>query len=116
MQQVPLEDQREEILSNASGKNTSNEKDEKPSFGVRPNTKDPDFDFKKELERLSFELNIGDTPLTREQQGCLINIIYNHTEVFSLFDADLGFCDVLKHSIPTTTDKPVNLPHWQIPV
>ena len=55
-----FEDLREEILSNAmevnqetndtSGKNKFNEKDEKPSFGVRPNTKDPDFYFKKELE------------------------------------------------------------------
>ena len=43
-------------------------------------------------------------------------MIYDHTEVFSLFDGDLGFCDVLKHSIPTTTDKLVYLPHWQIPV
>ena len=33
-----------------------------------------------------------------------------------LFDGDLGFCDALKHSIPTTTDKPVYLPHHQIPV
>ena len=41
-------------------------------------------------------------------------MIYNHTEVFSLFDGNLGFCDVLKHSIPTHTDKPVYLPHWQI--
>ena len=126
LQPVPPEDLREEILSNAtevnqetndtSGKSASNEKDEKPSFGVRPNTKDPDFDFKKELERLPFELNIGDAPLTREQQARLIDVIYDHTEVFSLFDGDLGFCDVLKHSIPTTTDKPVYLPHRQIPV
>ena len=126
LQPVPPEDLREEILSNAtevnqetndaSGKNTSNEKDKKPSFGVRPNTKDPDFDYKKELERLPFELNIRDTPLTREQQARLIDVIYDHTEVFSLFDGDLGFCDVLKHSIPTTTDKPVYLPHQQIPV
>ena len=94
----------------------SNEKDEKPSFGTRPNIKDPDFDFKKELEPLPFELNIRDTPLTREQQARLINVIYDLTEVFSLFDGDLGFCDVLKHSIPTTTDKPVYLPHRQIPV
>ena len=36
--------------------------------------------------------------------------------MFSLFDRDLGFCDVLKHSIPTTTDKPIYLPHRQIPV
>ena len=28
----------------------------------------------------------------------------------------LGYCDALKHSIPTTTDKPVYLPHHQIPV
>ena len=82
----------------------------------KSHTKDPDFDFKKELERLPFELNIGDAPLTPEQQARLIDVIYDHTEVFSLFDGDLGFCDVLKHSIPTTTDKPVYLPHWQIPV
>ena len=126
LQPVPPEDLREEILSNAmevsqetsdtSGKNVSNEKDEKPSFGVRPNTKNPDFDFKKELEQLPFELNIEDAPLTREQQVHLIDVIYDHTEVFSLFDGDLGFCNVLKHSTPTTTDKPVYLPHRQIPV
>ena len=102
--------------NNTSGKSASNKKDEKPSFGARPNTKDPDFDFKKELEQLPFELNIRDAPLTREQQAHLIDVIYDHTEVFSLFDRDLGFCDVLKHSIPTTTDKPVYLPHRQIPV
>ena len=77
LHQVPPEDLPEKILSNetevnqetndTSGKSASNEKDEKPSFGVRPNTKDPDFDFKKELERLPFELNIGDAPLTRKQ-------------------------------------------------
>ena len=76
LQPVPPEDLREEILSHAtkvnqetkdtSGKNASNEKDKKPSFGTRLNTKNPDFDFKKELERLPFELNIGDAPLTHE--------------------------------------------------
>ena len=126
LQPVPPEDLREEILSNATevsqetsdtnGKNISNEKDEKPSFGVRPNTKNPDFNFKKELERLPFELNIGDAPLTCEQQARLIDVIYDHTEVFSLFDGDLGFCHVLKHSITTTTNKLVYLPHRQIPV
>ena len=124
LQPVPPEDLREEILSNAtevnqetndtSSEKASNENDEKPSFGIRPNTKNPDFDFKNELERLPFELNIGDAPLTHEQQAHLINIIYDHTEVFSLFDGDLGFCNIHKHSIPTTTDKPVYLPHWQI--
>ena len=126
LQPVPPEDLREEILSNAtevnqdtddtSGKNTSNEKDKNPSFSIRPNTKNSDFNFKKELERLPFELNIWDAPLTRKQQAHFIDMIYNHTEVFSLFDGDLGFCDELNHSIPTTTDKPVYLPHQQIPV
>ena len=64
LQPVPPKDLREEILSNAtkviqetndaSGKNKANEKDKKTSFSIRPNTKDPDFDFKKELERLPF--------------------------------------------------------------
>ena len=126
LQSVPPEDVQEEILSNAmeinqeindtSGKSASNEKDKKSSFSLRPNTKNPDFNFKKELERLPFELNIRDTPLTREQQAHLINIIYDHTEVFSLFDGDLGFCNILKHSIPITTNKSVYLPHQQIPV
>ena len=126
MQQVPPEDLREEIPSNATeidpeignnnGKNKSKEKDEKPAFSIRPDTKNPEFDFKKELEQLPFELNIGDAPLMCEQQACLINVIYDHMEVFSLFDGDLGFCNVLKHSIPTTTDKPVYLPHRQIPL
>ena len=45
----------EEILSNATEvsqetNDTSNEKDKKPSFGIRPNTKDSNFDFRKELE------------------------------------------------------------------
>ena len=60
LQPILPEDLREEILSNVteinqetsdtSGKNASNEKDEKPFFGIRPTTKNPDFDFKKELE------------------------------------------------------------------
>ena len=76
----------------------------------------PILTLKKELGRLSFELNIGDAPLTREQQARLIDVIYDHMEVFLLFDGDLGFCNVLKHSIPTTNDKRVYLPHQQIPV
>ena len=60
LQPVPPKDIREEILSNTmeidpeigdnSSKNESEEKDEKPSFSERPDTKNPEFDFKKELE------------------------------------------------------------------
>ena len=87
-----------------------------PKFGPRPDTSSADFDFKKELDRLPFTINIGEAPLSREQQSHFIDLIYDHKEVFSLYDGDLGFCDALKHSIPTTTDKPVYLPHRQIPV
>ena len=76
----------------------------------------PKDNFKTELECLPFTINIGEVPLSREQQSRFIDLIYNYKEVFSLYDGDLGFCDILKHSIPTTTDKPVYLPHQQIPV
>ena len=36
--------------------------------------------------------------------------------MFSLCDEDLGLCDQLKHTIPTTMDKPVYLPRRTIPV
>ena len=87
-----------------------------PKFGPRPDTSSTDFDFKMELDRLPFTINIGEAPLSREQQSHFIDLIYDYKEVFSLYDGDLGFCDALKHSIPTTTDKPVYLPHRQIPV
>ena len=60
LQQVPPEDLREKILSRSveteqsesevKQKEDNHEKDEKPSFGARPDTKSPQFDFKKELK------------------------------------------------------------------
>ena len=79
-------------------------------------TDSPDFDFEKEVNRLPFPLNMGTAPLNLEQKKCLINLIYDSKEVFSLYDGDLGHCDKLKQSICTTTDRPVYLPHRQIPV
>ena len=141
-QQVPPEHLREEIFSQAAemfgpdktdkDKETETKEKEKesdlqptsedsanqeqPKFGPRPDTSSADFDFKTELERLPFTINIGEAPLSREQQSRFIDLIYDNKEVFSLYDGDLGFCDALKHSIPSTTDKPVYLPHRQIPV
>ena len=141
-QQVPPEHIREEIFSQAAemfgpdktdkDKETETKEKEKesdpqptsedsanqeqPKFGPRPDTSSTDFDFKSELDRLPFTINISEAPLSREQQSCFIDLIYDNKEVFSLYDGDLGFCDALKHSIPTTTDKPVYLPHRQIPV
>ena len=89
---------------------------EPPKFGPCPDTPSADFDFKTELDRVPFTINIGKAPLSREQQSRFIDLIYDYKEVFSLCDGDLGFCDALKHSIPTTTDKPVYLPHRSCPV
>ena len=82
-----------------------------PKFGPRPDTSSADFNFKMELDHLPFTINISKAPVSREQQSHFIDLIYDYKKVFSLYDGDLGFCDALKHSIPTTTDKPVYLPH-----
>ena len=64
-----------------------------------------DFDFQAEIVCLPFKLNMGTTvDMTHEQQSQFTNIIYNHLEVFSLHDEDLGFYDKIKHMIPMTLD------------
>ena len=95
----------------------SNEKEELlPKFGPRPNFDDPNFDFKAELQRLPFDINLVDAPLSKEQQVKFLNIIYDNQAVFSLHDGHLGYCDELKHSILVSSNKPVYLPHQTIPV
>ena len=124
--QVPPEDLQQDILTDNLGcgkemgestkESSKCEEEEKPSFGTPPDFESDQFDFKKELERLPFTVNIGEAPLTLEQQERFICLIYENQSVFSLYDGDLGFCDRLKHSIPTTTYKLVYLPHRQIPI
>ena len=86
-----------------------------PKFGPYTNTNVADFDFQKEVGHLPFKLNVGDVHLDKEHQARFINLIYSNQEVFSLHDEDLGYCDKLTHSIPTSTDKPAYLPHRTIP-
>ena len=88
---------------------------ERLKFGSRPNF-NWKFDFKKELSQLPFPVNMGEVEMTESQQKRFIELIYDHQSVFSLCDEDLGLCDCLKHTIPTTTDKPIYLPHRMIPV
>ena len=124
--QVPPEEFREEIFSEAAEtaeeksseetSGSSSNKEDRPKFGPRPDLESDEFDFKTELEKLPFTLNIGEAPLTVEQQKRFIQLIYDNQEVFSLYDGDLGYCEKIKHSIPTTTEKPVYLPHRQIPI
>ena len=93
---------------------TSGEKPKK--FGPRPDFSSLDFDFVKELDKLPFPLNLGKVELSKDQQVRFLELIYKNQSVFSLGDEDLGLCDCLKHIIPTTTDKPVYLPHRTIAV
>ena len=59
---------------------------------------------------------MGEVELSPSQQKCFLELVYDHQSIFSLCDDDLGLCDCLKHTIPTTTTKPVYLPHHLIPV
>ena len=90
-------------------------KEPHPTFGPSPNTKVADFDFEKEAEHLPFKLNLRDVPLDKEHQADFIDLIYSNQEVFSLHDEDLNYCDQLTHTVLTSTDKPVYLPHRTIP-
>ena len=49
------------------------------------------------------------------QQSWFIDLICDHPEVFSLHDEDLGLCEWIRHTIPTTMDRPVYLLHHIIP-
>ena len=86
---------------------------EKTFFGPRPDVKSAGFDFQAEINCLLFKLNMGTTVnMTCEQQSQFINLIYDHPEVFSLHD---DFCNKIKHTIPTTLERSVYLPHHTIP-
>ena len=85
-----------------------------PKFGERPATGKA-YEFKKEIELLPFKFNLGDVTFTKEQQDQLLNLIFDNQQVFSLHDEDLGFCNKLANTIPTTTDRPVQLPYRTIP-
>ena len=54
--------------------------------------------------------------MSKAHQVQFLELIYDNKSVFLLCDEDLGLCNCLKHTIPTTTDRPVYLPHRTIPV
>ena len=114
-QPIPLADIMATVKSVHNEPGTKPSAEPCPTFGPHPNTSAADFDFQQEVEHLHFKLNLGDVPLEKEHQARFINFIYSNQEVFSLHDEDLGYCDKLTHTIPTSTDKPVYLPHRTIP-
>ena len=58
--------------------------------------------------------SLGDAPLDKDHKTKFSDLIYSNQEVFYLHDEDLGYCDHLTHTIPTSTDKPVYLSHVMI--
>ena len=96
-------------------KTTNPEGGERLKFGSQPDF-NRNFDFDKELHWLPFPVNMGEVEMTESQKKQFIQLIYDHQSIFSLCDKDLGLCDHLKHTIPTTMDKPIYLPHCTIPV
>ena len=122
---IPPSEIQEDVFTSGTSVMTEDNQDmvqdkqksgKKPKFGSWPNYGSLEFNFKKELDRLPFPLNLGKVEMSKEEQVRFLELIYNNQSVFSLCDEDLGLCDCLKHTIPTTTDKPVYLPHYTIPV
>ena len=70
---------------------------------------------KREIEHPPFKANLEDIPLDKEHQAKFIDLICSNQEVFTLNSEDLGYCNWLKHTILTSTNKPVYLPHRTIP-
>ena len=99
----------------AEGKSANPEVQEnpQPTFGPHPDMS-LNYNFEDEVQQLPFKFNLGDVPFNKKQKDQLLNLIYDHKEVFSLHNKDPGFCDKLAHTIMTTTDKPVYLPHRTI--
>ena len=102
---IRIQSEQVEVTSSSITPFTSSNKQ---SFGPRPNTNAMNFDFEAEINHLPFKLNMGtEAKMMHAQQSWFLNIIYNHPEVFSPHEKDLGFCDKIKHTIPMTSDKPV---------
>ena len=85
-----------------------------PKFGALPNAKKA-YNFDNEIVWLPFKFYFGDTPFPKDQKGCLLNLIYDNQQIFSLHYEDPGFCDKLVHTIFITKDKPIYMPHKSIP-
>ena len=66
-------EQKQDEQKETKEEDKDNQEEPLPKFGPCPNFDDPNFNFKEELKRLSFELNLGEAPLNREQQVKFLN-------------------------------------------
>ena len=76
-----------------SEENESKTPKEKPKFGPPLDFDSSSYNFKEELDRLPFPVNMGGVEMSFEQQKQFLNLIYDHQAVFSLHNEDLGLCD-----------------------
>ena len=111
--QAQVENNGVEVEENPDLPKKDNLPVEHPKFGERPDTGKA-YNFEKEVEGLPFQCNLGDASFTKEQQDCLLNLVYDNQQLFSLHNEDLGFCNKLTHTLPTMTDRPVSLHHRTI--
>ena len=58
------------------------EQRERPKFGPRPKFNSKNFDFKQELARLPFPVNIREVELSPSQQKRFLELVYNHQSDF----------------------------------
>lgn len=65
------------------------------------------------LDDLLSRMDVGDLSETQQEQ--LQQVIGRYQGTFSKDEDDLGFCDLVKHKIVTTDDKPVKVPHRRVP-
>ena len=66
-----------------------------------------------------FEDTIGelsrDFPGTKEELQKFQNLLTQYRHIFSTSDTDLGCVNIVKHTIPTTDDVPIQLPYRRVP-
>ena len=53
--------------------------------------------------------------LTESQQEHLQQVNGKYQSTFSVDEDDLGFCDLVKHKTVTTDERPIKVPHRQVP-
>ena len=70
----PMPQMAEENNSSSKTTDQNSKGEEKPKFGLPPDYDSPDFNFKRECERLPFPLNIGEAPLDLNQQKRFIRV------------------------------------------
>ena len=53
----------------------------KPKFGPTPDFDSSSYNFKEDLSRLPFPVNMGDVEMSFEQQKWFLNLVYDHRHI-----------------------------------